>query len=77
MQDEKALYHQSIKAYLTGLHHTPEAGLDLLKAVGDIVVVDASAAVVNQNCAEAEILGVEGGGSCNYSTIITLVLYFC
>merc|ERR1712072_242819 len=58
----KALYHSF---HLTGLHHTPKADLDLLKAVGDVVIVDASAAVVNQNGAEAEILGVEGGGSCN------------
>ena len=56
--------------YLTGLHHTPKAGLDLLEAVGDVVVVDAAAAVVNQDGAEAKILGVECGGSWNKATFI-------
>ena len=51
--------------HLAGLHHTPEAVLDLLEAVGDVVVVDAAAAVVNQDGAEAKILGVECGGSWN------------
>ena len=55
--------------HLAGLHHTPEAVLDLLEAVGNVVVVDAAAAVVNQDGAEAKILSVECSGSWNQSTL--------
>ena len=59
----KVTKHNVDNPHLTGLHHTPEAVLDLLEAVGDVVVVDAAAAVINQDGAEAKILGMECGGS--------------
>ena len=48
-----------LSAHLAGLHHAAEARLYFLEAVGDVVVVDSSAAVVNHDRAEAELLRVE------------------
>ena len=52
--------HQRL--HLAGLHHTPELGPDLVKAIGDVGQVYPPAAVLHQDRPEAELLGVESSG---------------
>ena len=48
--------------HLAGLDHTGPLGLQSLEGVLDVLVVDAAAAVVNQDGPEAQLIGVMGCG---------------
>ena len=51
-----------IFSYLARLHNTGKLSFKLVVTAGNNILLDPPAAVVNQDCPESQLIGVEGGG---------------